>query len=547
MNRIKLGVFVAVVLAISLWSTRGRSASATVRAVGVADARLASAAGQLDTGLKLIESRAAAVAALAALDDGLIQALTVRPPAPKKAAKVKGKKVPAPAPADDDAEDAARERAVEAAARRAVDAAEKALGFELPPLSFYAAADKGGIAKKLKAGAEGSQKEAVAFLSDAARGKPRRGFARVNDGLWYGVGIPTGNGGALVLFVPLDEAWARGLKGGAGVDVTLSVGLPKAVTTTPPAEAKPIVAAALARAGAAVDAGRLGRVEAGFELPFKVPPLPLLFGKSPAVRAQAVALAGIKDGFAVLSVPVAPLLGSAVQGEWTGLAIAVGVLLLGVVVGLLLHGEAPAQVPADLLSAAAKIERGDFGARVPTMAGKYGVVAAALNRAADAASHVAAAVGSPDGTQQFFGRAASHPEEAGGQAFELQPAPAPEAAPTAAPAIDPTPRAFSTTSRMDGSAMFGAGFGQPEAASAAADEPLSESQEEERHWEQTFDEFLRVRDECGESSDGLTFDRFRLKLEKNKETLVQKYGCRTVRFQVYVKEGKAALKATPVK
>jgi hypothetical protein len=99
---------------------------------------------------------------------------------------------------------------------------------------------------------------------------------------------------------------------------------------------------------------------------------------------------------------------------------------------------------------------------------------------------------------------------------------------------------------MDGSAMFGAGFGQPE-PEPSADEPLSESQEEERHWEQTFDEFLRVREECGEASDGLTFDRFRVKLEKNKETLVQKYGCRTVRFQVYVKEGKAALKATPVK
>jgi hypothetical protein len=29
--------------------------------------------------------------------------------------------------------------------------------------------------------------------------------------------------------------------------------------------------------------------------------------------------------------------------------------------------------------------------------------------------------------------------------------------------------------------------------------------------------------------------------------LVEKYSCRTVRFQVYVKDGKAALKATPVK
>ena len=47
--------------------------------------------------------------------------------------------------------------------------------------------------------------------------------------------------------------------------------------------------------------------------------------------------------------------------------------------------------------------------------------------------------------------------------------------------------------------------------------------------------------------DGLTWDRFRDKLRRNHDTLAQKYACRTVRFQVYVKDGKAALKATPVR
>ncbi|HEX8698361.1 MAG TPA: MXAN_5187 C-terminal domain-containing protein, partial [Myxococcaceae bacterium] len=37
------------------------------------------------------------------------------------------------------------------------------------------------------------------------------------------------------------------------------------------------------------------------------------------------------------------------------------------------------------------------------------------------------------------------------------------------------------------------------------------------------------------------------KLRKNKDQLMTKYACRTVKFQVYVKENKAALKATPVK
>lgn len=545
MNRIKLWLYVAIVVGAGVWAIRGRSATATSRAVAIADARLAAAAGHLDAGLRLIESRAAAVAALAAHDGGLIDALGAAAKVEPRGAKGKGrpKKAPSAAQAttDDQREDDARERAVEGAARKAVAAAERSLGFELPPLSFYAAADKGGIAKKLALSAEGPQREAVSFLADAARGQPRRGFARVNDGLWFGVGIGLGKGGALVLFVPLDEGWARGLQASSGVDVTLSVGLPRAVTTLPPADAKRIAASAMVHPGAVVDSGKLERIDPRFGLPLEVAPLPLVFGTAPATRAEAVPLTGIPNGFAILSTSVAPLLGSVVQAEWTGLSLLLLALLIGVAFGFLFHADAPAQLPADLMQAAARIERGDFGARVPTMAGKFGTLAGALNRAADAASHVAAAVESPDGTEQFFGRAPGHPEEVesrAAQAFDLRG----DAAPSGGSAMDPAPRAFSTTSRLDGSALFAAA-----PAAKAAPEQLSEAQEEERHWEATFDDFLKVRAECGEPSDGLTFDRFRVKLEKNKETLVQKYGCRTVRFQVYVKEGKAALKATPVK
>jgi len=71
--------------------------------------------------------------------------------------------------------------------------------------------------------------------------------------------------------------------------------------------------------------------------------------------------------------------------------------------------------------------------------------------------------------------------------------------------------------------------------------------EEEFHFQEVFREFVLTRERCSEPSDGLTYDKFVQKLRKNKEQLVQKYACRTVKFQVYVKEGKAALKATPVK
>ena len=71
--------------------------------------------------------------------------------------------------------------------------------------------------------------------------------------------------------------------------------------------------------------------------------------------------------------------------------------------------------------------------------------------------------------------------------------------------------------------------------------------EEEAHFRDIYNQFVRTREQCGEPADDLTYDRFVTKLQKNKQQLVQKYGCRTVRFQVYVKDGRAALKATPVR
>jgi hypothetical protein len=74
--------------------------------------------------------------------------------------------------------------------------------------------------------------------------------------------------------------------------------------------------------------------------------------------------------------------------------------------------------------------------------------------------------------------------------------------------------------------------------------PLSQ---EEGHLREIYQQFLATRAQCNESADGLTFEKFAAKLRKNKDQLIQKYSCRTVRFQVYVKEGKAALKASPIK
>jgi hypothetical protein len=70
---------------------------------------------------------------------------------------------------------------------------------------------------------------------------------------------------------------------------------------------------------------------------------------------------------------------------------------------------------------------------------------------------------------------------------------------------------------------------------------------DEAHWQDVFAQFVAMREKCGEPADGLTYEKFSAKLRKNKEQLVAKYNCRTVRFQVHAKDGKAALKATPVR
>ena len=74
----------------------------------------------------------------------------------------------------------------------------------------------------------------------------------------------------------------------------------------------------------------------------------------------------------------------------------------------------------------------------------------------------------------------------------------------------------------------------------AANDPAAE-------WHQVYEEFLRTKRECNEPTDGLTFEKFQHTLKKNRDALMQRHGCKRVRFSVYVKEGRASLKATPVK
>jgi hypothetical protein len=68
-----------------------------------------------------------------------------------------------------------------------------------------------------------------------------------------------------------------------------------------------------------------------------------------------------------------------------------------------------------------------------------------------------------------------------------------------------------------------------------------------KEWLGVYDDFIRTKKECGESVEGLTFEKFQQTLKKNRDALMQRHGCKRVKFSVYVKEGRASLKATPVR
>jgi hypothetical protein len=70
---------------------------------------------------------------------------------------------------------------------------------------------------------------------------------------------------------------------------------------------------------------------------------------------------------------------------------------------------------------------------------------------------------------------------------------------------------------------------------------------DELEWPSVYEDFLKVKKQCSEPTEGLTFDKFRQTLRKNRDALVQRHNCKRVKFTVYVKDGRASLKATPIK
>ena len=129
---------------------------------------------------------------------------------------------------------------------------------------------------------------------------------------------------------------------------------------------------------------------------------------------------------------------------------------------------------------------------------------------------------------------------AGGESHFAQ-APRPAAGPPLIPGLGaPPPPAFAPPS--DEPPPITSPSPPPFGAGQSASE-----QDEDAHIREVYEQFLATKRECGEPTTGLTLEKFSQRLHDNRAALMAKHDCRTVRFTVYVKEGKASLRATPIK
>jgi hypothetical protein len=128
-------------------------------------------------------------------------------------------------------------------------------------------------------------------------------------------------------------------------------------------------------------------------------------------------------------------------------------------------------------------------------------------------------------------RSFSKPGPAAGRPPMSAPATLPEpGAPPERDELDDEDEDATVVSQMPAELMMGHGGFEDEAAD----------------WKHVYDDFIRIKQQCGEPT-GVNFEKFLSTLRKNRDQLMQRHHCKRVKFSVYVKEGKAALKASPVK
>jgi hypothetical protein len=242
-------------------------------------------------------------------------------------------------------------------------------------------------------------------------------------------------------------------------------------------------------------------------------------------------------------------------------------VLVGIAVGLGLLGILFSVVEHTLPLRTFKNEAARFAlAKTDTLApsrfrGLYKKIAADINDGVDKVLSKGGITRRAADLEQVIGPLPAQPQMSAFAVPGEAPAAAPPAAPSAAGGVPkPTP---SAEKRVPGPPPKPRAPGAPPAppsrsAEPEAEEPAAVSEpmsapapsrpaDELAEWKLVYEEFLKIKKQCGEPTEALTFDKFKGTLERNKAALVARHNCSAVKFTVYVKDGKAALRASPVK
>jgi hypothetical protein len=154
------------------------------------------------------------------------------------------------------------------------------------------------------------------------------------------------------------------------------------------------------------------------------------------------------------------------------------------------------------------------------------------------AAMAASLFGTPKSVPGLAGQPPAIPQTVTAPPAFSAPEPAPFVAPDPAPFVTPPPPSAPAARPPVPPLSF---------AAAKPAKPADGDDPDRAHFTQVFEEYLALRQKCGESVVGLSLDKFTAKLQSNRDQLISKHGCKRAEFTVYVKDGKAAIRAVPVR
>lgn len=230
------------------------------------------------------------------------------------------------------------------------------------------------------------------------------------------------------------------------------------------------------------------------------------------------------------------------QANWmVALAIALGVSALGIVFSILEYTR-PLQV---FRKEAQKLAKGELDQLHPSrFRGIYRKIAADLN---DGIDHVAAKGGVPRKAADLKQVLGDIPDQPQMSAFAFGGEPLSQTGVASNPqASRPLP---SAPQRSKPELPSAPGRRPPPPRKSGSDEAAPESLGggKSAEWQQVYQDFVSTKQQCGEDTEGFTYDKFEITLKKHEEAIVSRHGATRVKFAVYVKDGKAALKASPIR